>query len=80
MTTQTAKGVHVFVNQTKVEFETDQVTGQDIKQAAGVPLENDLARKEHGELVLVPNDKTITIKNGDHFIDLPPGTISEADS
>ena len=73
--------IHIFVEinrheQKKVEFETDQVTGQQIKTQADVPLENDLARRKGQKLELVTNDQTITIKNGEHFISLPPGTIS----
>jgi hypothetical protein len=71
-----AHNVHIFVGKTKVEFDTDQVTGRQIKEKAGVPLENDLAIKRGGELVLVTNDELITIKNGEHFVDLPAGTIS----
>ncbi len=68
--------IHIFVGKTRVEFDTNMVTGLDIKVAAGVPPENDLARRVHGELVLVTNEETIEIKNGDHFENLPPGTIS----
>jgi hypothetical protein len=52
------------------------VTGRDIKTRAGVPLENDLARRQGQKLELVTNEQTITIENGDHFVSLPPGTIS----
>jgi len=81
MTTAILKTVHIFVEVTKtdkrkVEFQDDQVTGLQIKEAAGVPLDSDLARREEGQLVLVTNEETITIKNGDHFVSLPAGTIS----
>jgi hypothetical protein len=73
--------IHIFVEisrheQKKVEFATDRVTGQQIKTEAGIPSENDLARRQGQKLELVTNDQTITIKNGEHFISLPPGTIS----
>jgi len=73
--------IHIFVEITKndhkkVEFETDQVMGRQIKEAAGVPLDCDLARKEHGKLVAVGNDETITVHNGEHFIVLACGTVS----
>ncbi len=60
----------------KVEFDHHQVTGREIKQAARVPLETDLAARRHGKLELVTDDETITIENGDHFVVLPIGTIS----
>ena len=78
---KTKKVIHIFVelskqDKRKIEFDTDQVTGRQIKEKAGVPLEDDLALRHEGRLVLVTNDEVITIKNGQHFIDLPPGTIS----
>ena len=73
--------IHVFVEidrrtNKKLEFHSDQVTGRDIKQQAGVPLDNDLARRQGQKLELVTNEQTITIKDGEHFVSLPPGTIS----
>jgi hypothetical protein len=73
--------VHIFVelnkNDTrKIEFDTDRVTGLQIKQQAGVPTDYDLARRQGQKLELVTNDQTIEIKNGEHFVALPPGTIS----
>lgn len=73
--------VHIFVelnkNDTrKIEFDTDRVTGLQIKQQAGVPADYDLARRQGQKLELVTNDQTIEIKNGEHFVALPPGTIS----
>jgi hypothetical protein len=72
---------HIFVEITKtdkrkVEFEKDEVTGEEIKNGAGIPLDSDLAQKVHGRLELVTNDKMVAIKNGDQFVALPPGTIS----
>ena len=73
--------IHIFVevsktDQRKVDFQTDRVTGLQIKEGAKVPTDDDLARKQDGQLTLVTNDETITIKDGEHFVALPPGTIS----
>ena len=78
---QATTTVHVFVelnknDQKKIEFNTDQVTGLQIKVAAGVPGDYDLARRLGQKLELVTNDQTIQIKDGEHFVALPPGTIS----
>lgn len=75
------KTIHIFVEidrntKKKLEFETSETTGRQIKEAAGVPLENDLARRHGQKLDLVTNDQPIEIQNGDHFIVFPPGTIS----
>lgn len=73
--------IHIFVevsktDQRKVTFHTDRVTGLQIKQGASVPTDSDLAVRKEGKLELVQNDETVVIKEGDHFIDLPAGTIS----
>lgn len=73
--------IHIFVevsktDHRKIEFHEDQVTGRQIKEAAKIPLEDDLALKQEGKLVLVTNEETIKIKNGEHFFALPAGTIS----
>lgn len=60
----------------RLEFDMNQVTGRVLKERAGVPLDNDLARRRDQKLELVTNDETITIANGDRFVSLPPGTIS----
>jgi hypothetical protein len=61
----------------KLKFDSAEVPGRQIKERAGVPLDNDLAlRQGQQKLELVTNDQEITLKNGDHFISLPPGTIS----
>ena len=75
------KLIHIFVEidrhtQKKIDFEQDQVTGAQVKQKAGVPLEDDLARRNGQKLDLVTNGETITIKEGEHFVVFPPGTIS----
>ena len=75
------KVIHVFVQvdrntQRKLDFTDDHVTGAQIKQKAGVPLENDLAQRNGQKLDLVTNEATIPIKEGDHFAVFPPGTIS----
>jgi len=73
--------IHIFVevtktDQRKLEFPQDQVSGREIKQKAGISLEDDLARRAQGKLELVTNDEVVTIKNGDHFVALPAGTVS----
>ena len=73
--------VHIFLeldrnDQRKLEFDSDQVSGRQIKEKGGVPLDDDLARRQGQHLDLVTNDQMITIKNGEHFVALPPGTIS----
>lgn len=79
--TTAQKTIHIFVevskqDKRKLEFEKEQVTGKEIKAGAQVPLDSDLAQRAQGRLELVTNEQTVTIKNGDYFVALPPGTIS----
>jgi hypothetical protein len=60
----------------KLVFDTDEVTGRQIKEKGGVPLDDDLARRQGDRLELVTNDEVIRSKDGEHFVALPPGTIS----
>lgn len=81
MTTAVRTTIHIVVevsktDKRKLEFDHAEVTGREIKEKANVPLDTDLARRVEGKLELVTNDERITIKNGDHFVVLPPGTIS----
>ena len=76
-----AMKIHIFVelnknDKKKVEFDSDHVTGLQIKERAGVSAEYDLARRHGQKLELVTNEQTVEIKNGDQFVALPPGTIS----
>jgi len=73
--------IHIFVQinkdkQEKVEFDHADVTGGEIKEKAGIPLGDDLALRVGEKLEQIANDQPITIKNGEHFVALPPGTIS----
>ena len=73
--------IHIVVEVTKddhrkIEFDHSQVTGQEIKEKARVPVSDDLAKREHGKLVYIANSDLVPIKNGDHFAVFPAGTIS----
>jgi hypothetical protein len=75
------KRIHIFVefsktDHRKIEFDTDHVTGAEIKTKAGVPSSNDLGRRVHGKIEFVADNDQIEIKDGDHFVVLPAGTIS----
>ncbi len=80
LATQT-KTIHIFVevsktDHRKIEFDDGHVTGQAIKEKAGVPIADDLAKREEGKLVYIANADPVTIKDGDHFAVFPAGTIS----
>jgi hypothetical protein len=74
--------IHIVVEVTKhdhrrLTFDHAVVTGREIKEAANVSLDSDLAIREPDKIdVLVTNDEPITIKDGERFVVLPAGTIS----
>ncbi len=78
---KTEKAIHIFVefsktDHRKIEFDVDHVTGAQIKAKASVPPNNDLGHRVHGKIEFVPDDQVIEIKEGDHFVLLPAGSIS----
>ena len=64
-----------------VQFTSTPVTGREIRERAGAPLTDDLARLVHGKPSggNIGPDDLVEIKDGDHFIALPTGTVSESD-
>jgi len=71
-------GVEVDGKNKPVEFTSSPVTGRQIREKAGAPLSDDLARLIHnkpsgGNINL---DDVVPIADGDRFIALPTGTVS----
>ena len=61
-----------------VQLDSSPVTGRAIRERAGAPLTDDLTRLEHGKPSggNIGLDDLVSIKDGDHFIALPTGTVS----
>ena len=61
-----------------VRFDHTPVTGRQIREKAGVPLDDDLVRLVHGKPSGGPIglDDTVEIKNGDKFLAVPRGMVS----
>jgi hypothetical protein len=75
------KTIHIFVQidnqkQVKVEFTTDEVTGAEIKEKAGVPSDYDLAIIRGNKREAVADNQTVRIEEGEHFIAVPGGSVS----
>jgi hypothetical protein len=74
------KEIHIIVEITRTDrreltFHQDHVTGREIKEKAGVPPESELFANQEDEFHVVPNEETITIRNGERFAVLPHGAI-----
>ena len=61
-----------------VRLDSSPVTGRQIREAAGVPLTDDLTRLLHGKPSggNIGLDELVEIRDGNHFIALPTGTVS----
>ncbi len=61
-----------------LHFDSSPVTGRQIREAAGAPLTDDLTRLVHGKPsgANIGLEELVEIRNGDHFIALPTGTVS----
>ena len=75
------KTIHIFVqidkqNPVRVEFDTDHVTGAEIKAKAGVPADYDLAIVHGNKRDVVGDNQLIEIREGEHFIAVPGGNVS----
>ena len=75
------KTIHIFVqidkqSQVKVGFDTDHVTGAQIKAKAGVPADYELAIIHGNKRDAVGDDQVIEIREGEHFIAVPSGSVS----
>ena len=73
---QERKHVTVLVNGTRVEFETHQVTGLEIKTKASLSPDSELYRKKDDHLTLITNDERVEIRDGEQFVDFPPTPVS----
>jgi len=77
--------IHVLINRKRYELDDPVQTGASLKQLAGIPLGDVLFLQHPGEDRVIPNDATITLKNGDHLHSQPaadygfePSMLSEA--
>jgi hypothetical protein len=64
--------IYIFINKKKFELEHHVQTGEHLKHLAGIPLGDVLFLQRPGEDEVIPNDKKITVKDGEHFHSQPP--------
>ena len=77
---QEHKVIHVFVQrgqqQVKLEFESTQATGLEIKTKAGGSAQDGLYFSKGGNDVELADDEVVSLKNGMHFALIPNGRVS----
>lgn len=68
--------VTVVINDTRVTFPTDDVTGLQIKEAGGIPQDYSLYLRHPGDNEPISNDERVELHEGDHFFSRPPSNVS----
>ncbi len=64
------------VVQHECTFDTEVVTGRQIKQAAGISAGFTLFRRVRGGSQPIPDDKEVHVRTGDHFFARPSESAS----
>ena len=64
--------IHIFINKKRYEIDNPVQTGASLKSLAGILLNDVLFLQQPGEDEVIPNDKKVTLKDGDHLHSQPP--------
>ena len=70
------KKVTILVNDKPVEFDTDEVTGSQIKSKAAVPVDSTLFELRDGKRIPIGDNEQVKIHGKERFLDVPGGTVS----
>jgi hypothetical protein len=70
------EAVEVVINDKHYRFATDDVTGRQIEEKAGIPADYSLYRRHHGENEPIRADEEVELHDGDHFFSRPPSNVS----
>lgn len=62
--------------QNRYTFDTEVVTGKQIKERANIPAGFALYRRVQGGNELIPDDAPVELRNGDHFFARPLSNLS----
>jgi hypothetical protein len=77
MSEKQVREVYILVNEKKVgPFNTDLVSGLQIKEKASLAQNTDLFRKEGEKLTPVSNSELVKIHENEQFVDFPPTPVS----
>lgn len=72
--------IHVFINKQKFDLASAVQTGASLKALAGISPTDVLFLQQPGEDEVIPNETTVTLKNGDHLHSQPPADYGSLDS
>ncbi len=69
--------IHVTVIiQNRYTFDTEVVTGKQIKEKANIPAGFSLHRRAKGGNEPINDDESVELRNGDHLFARPPSNVS----
>jgi hypothetical protein len=63
--------------QNRYTFDTEGVTGRQIKDSANIPAAFALYRRAQDGNEPIPDDAPVELRNGDHFFARPPSSVSD---
>ncbi len=75
-TTLEKRTITIFVNDAPVIFNTDMVTGSEIKAKAGVSADSTLYELRGENKIPIGDNERIKIHEKERFLDVPTGTVS----
>jgi hypothetical protein len=62
--------------QNRYTFETEGVTGMQIKETANIPVDFTLQRRVRGGNEPIRDDESVELHHGDHFFARPPSNVA----
>lgn len=69
-------GVEIFIDAKPYHFDSDEVTGRQIKAKAGIPDQYSLYLRKEGENEPIRDDEQVELHDGQHFFSRPPSNVS----
>ena|SRR2546427_4400546 len=69
------EGFEIFVNNKRYTTPSEELTGDQIKQLAGIPPNYELFIVHGNDSTPIGPTQEVEIKNGEHFRAIPPGTF-----
>lgn len=69
-------GVEVRIDGDPYHFESDDVTGRQIREKAGIPDNYSLYLRHEGSNEPVAEDERVELHHGEHFFSRPPSNVS----
>ncbi len=70
------RGIKVFIDDNPYTFKVDEVTGQQLKERAGIPVAYSLYLRRPGGNEPIRDNEAVELRAGEHFFSRPPSNVS----